>query len=92
MKAYRAKQGGWFGSVTPAEIKKILRRIKTDGALSIRDIDDDELVEKDHPWASRKPSKRALQLAFYQGLVAISARQGMLKSYELMERLGIRRD
>ena len=23
--------------------------------LSIRDIDDDELVEKDHPWASRKP-------------------------------------
>ncbi|MET3899293.1 uncharacterized protein YcaQ [Devosia sp. UYZn731] len=86
MKAYRAKDGGWYGSVTPAEIKKVLRRIKTDGALSIRDIDDDELVEKDHPWASRKPSKRALQLAFYQGLVAISARQGMLKSYELTER------
>ncbi|MDB5530897.1 MAG: cytoplasmic protein [Devosia sp.] len=86
MKAYRAKGGGWFGSVTPAEIKKVIKRIKSDGALSIRDIDDDELVEKDHPWASRKPSKRALQLAFYQGLVTISARQGMLKSYELMER------
>ena len=33
--------------------------------LTIRDIDDDVLVEKDHDWASRKPSKRALQLAFY---------------------------
>ncbi len=86
MKAYRTQSGGWFGSVTPAEIKKVLKRIKTDGALSIRDIDDDELVEKNHPWASRKPSKRALQLAFYQGLVAVSARQGMLKSYELIER------
>ena len=38
------------------------------GALTIRDIDDDVLVEKDHPWASRKPSKRALQVAFFRGL------------------------
>ena len=35
---------------------------------------DDVLVDKDHPWASRKPSKRALQVAFYQGRVTISAR------------------
>jgi uncharacterized protein YcaQ len=39
-----------------------------------------------HPWASRKPSKRALQLAFYNGLLTISERAGMLKTYELMER------
>ncbi len=44
------------------------RRIRKDGALTIRDIDDDVLVEKDHAWASRKPSKRALQLAFYRGV------------------------
>ena len=60
--------------------------IRKDGALTIRDIDDDVLVEKDHPWASRKPSKRALQLAFYGGALTISARAGMLKTYELMER------
>src|SRR3546814_13550205 len=46
----------------------------------------DLLVEKDHAWASRKPSKRALQLAFYTGAVTISARAGMLKTYELMDR------
>src|SRR6202000_3216907 len=35
---------------------------------------------------SRKPSKRALQLAFYTGELTISARTGMLKTYELMAR------
>jgi len=44
------------------------------------------LVEKDHAWASRKPSKRALQLAFYRGVVTISQRTGMLKTYELTSR------
>jgi len=43
-------------------------------------------VDKEHLWASRKPSKRALQLAFYTGVVTISERHGMLKTYELMER------
>jgi uncharacterized protein len=64
----------------------VLARIRKHGALTIRDIDDDVLVEKDHAWASRKPSKRALQLAFYRGLVTISQRAGMLKTYELMNR------
>jgi hypothetical protein len=31
------------------------------------------LTEKEHLWASRKPSKRALQLAFYTGAVDDSA-------------------
>jgi hypothetical protein len=60
--------------------------IRKQGALTIRDIDDDVLVDKTHPWASRKPSKRALQLAFYNGLLTISERAGMLKTYELMDR------
>src|SRR6185437_12395982 len=58
-------------------------RIRRGGALTIRDIDDDVPVEKDHPWASRKPSKRALQLAFFRGLLTVNQRTGMLKSYEL---------
>jgi uncharacterized protein len=61
-------------------------RLLREGALTIRDIDDDVLTEKAHLWASRKPSKRALQLAFYAGLVTISERNGMLKTYELMQR------
>ena len=52
-----------------------MRLIRRDGALTIRDIEDDVLTEKEHLWASRKPSKRALQLAFYTGVVTISRTQ-----------------
>ncbi len=86
MRAYRDNPSAWFGSVTAKEIGAMKRRLRDEGPLSIRDIDDDELVDKTHPWASRKPSKRVLQLMFYQGHVVISARNGMVKTYDLMER------
>ena len=76
----------WFGTVTPRDLRKVLALIRKEGPITIRDIDDDVLVEKNHPWASRKPSKRALQVAFYKGVVTISERVGMLKTYELMDR------
>ena len=76
----------WLSSVKPADLRKVLRLIRRNGALTIRDIDDDVLVDKEHLWASRKPSKRALQLAFYTGVLTISERNGMLKTYELMAR------
>ncbi len=76
----------WFTAVKPADLRKVVSRIRREGALTIRDIDDDELVEKDHPWASRKPSKRALQLGFFRGTLTVSRRIGMLKTYELMDR------
>ncbi len=86
MKEHRVNPGGWYRSVSKADLRKVMTLVKKGGALTIRDIDDDVLREKDHPWASRKPSKRALQLAFYSGLLAISERNGMLKSYELIDR------
>ena len=62
MKRYRDEPSAWFGAVTKDEVSAMKRRLRTEGPLSIRDIDDDELVDKTHPWASRKPSKRVLQL------------------------------
>ncbi|HXO71057.1 MAG TPA: winged helix DNA-binding domain-containing protein, partial [Bradyrhizobium sp.] len=86
MKLHRREGHKWFAGVKPADLRKVLRLLRKDGALTIRDIDDDVLVDKEHLWASRKPSKRALQLAFYSGIVTISERNGMLKTYELMQR------
>jgi uncharacterized protein YcaQ len=85
MKYYRANGHGWFATVTPADKRKVMRLAKA-GPLSIRDIDDDVLRDKDHEWASRKPSKRALQLAFYEGHLTIAERTGMLKTYDLLLR------
>jgi uncharacterized protein len=86
MQRHRATSAGWFASVSPMDVRKVVARIRKHGPLSIRDIDDDELVDKDHPWASRKPSKRALQKAFFEGRLTVSARDGMVKTYELAER------
>ena len=86
MTRHRRSPLSWFNSVTKTDLSKVLALVRRDGALSIHDIDDDMLVEKDHAWASRKPSKRALQQAFFAGLLTVSERSGMLKSYELMER------
>jgi len=79
------RRNGWFGKVSNADLRRVLSRIRRHGALTIRDIED-EPVEKDYAWASRKPSKRVLELAFYKGSVTISQRVGMLKTYELMTR------
>ena len=86
MKRDWRSRSAWFGVVTQADLRKVLGRIRQHGALTIRDIDDDVLVEKHHEWASRKPSKRALQLLFFRGVLTVSQRSGMLKTYELMSR------
>jgi uncharacterized protein len=88
-RAMKQEDGGrslTFSLVKRGDLQKVLGRIRRNGPLTIRDIDDDVLVEKIHEWASRKPSKRALQLAFFRGMVTVSRREGMLKSYELMTR------
>jgi uncharacterized protein YcaQ len=86
MRSDQHTQRSWFGTVTEQDLRKVLTLIRKGGPLTIRDIDDDVLVEKNHAWASRKPSKRALQVAFYKGAVTISERVGMLKTYQLMDR------
>jgi len=86
MKLHKREGHGWYASVKPADMRKVMRLLRRDGALTIRDIEDDVLTEKEHLWHSRKPSKHALQLAFYTGEVTISERTGMLKTYDLMTR------
>ncbi len=85
MRAHRADPTRWSASDTDAG-NKLIRRIRRDGAITIRDIDTDELVEKAHLWASKKPSKGMLERGFYDGRLVISERQGMVKTYEDLER------
>jgi hypothetical protein len=86
MKRHRQSASARFHSVQPEDLRRVLRLVRKEGGLTIRDFDDEVLVEKAHLWASRKPSKHALQLAFYSGVLTVSERAGMLKTYELMER------
>ncbi|WP_413577997.1 winged helix-turn-helix domain-containing protein [Bdellovibrio sp. HCB290] len=86
MKRRKKNPSSWYSSVTEADVKKSVALVKKQGPISIRDVNDEVLVDKDHPWASRKPSKKALQCAFNGGDLVISERVGMLKKYELTDR------
>jgi uncharacterized protein YcaQ len=85
MKAHRTDPMRWSAAQSQ-EGTRLIRRIRRDGPLSIRDVTDDVLTDKEHLWASKKPSKGALERAFYDGRLVISGRQGMVKTYELLER------
>ncbi|RYZ66836.1 MAG: winged helix DNA-binding domain-containing protein, partial [Proteobacteria bacterium] len=86
MLATKKDPSSWYSNVNEADVKRVLKLIKAEGPISIRDIDNDVLVEKNHAWGSRKPSKKALELAFYSGDLVVSERVGMLKKYELTSR------
>ena len=51
MKLHKREGHRWYASVKPADMRKVMRLIRRDGALTIRDIDDDVLTEKEHLWA-----------------------------------------
>lgn len=85
MKSINTSEGSWFGAVKTEDYKKVKRILKS-GPVAISDIKDDDLKEKQHEWDSKKPSKRALQLGFYNGEFVVSRREGMLKIYDLTDR------
>lgn len=92
MAAHRASPAQWFSRCSAEDLDALLKRIRKEGPVSIRDVDGDVRVEKDHPWASTKPSKRVLELGFYNGDLVISRRDGMVKTYELLPRhFGLRK-
>ena len=53
MRLHRREGHKWLTMVSGADMRKVLTLIRKGGALTIRDIDDDVLVDKIHPWASR---------------------------------------
>jgi uncharacterized protein len=85
MRNYTASRHPWLRVTRDEPVRAMVARIRRNGALTIRDIDD-ELVEKADTWMSRKPSKALLQVAFNKGQLTISERAGMLKTYELTTR------
>jgi uncharacterized protein len=86
MRNYTASRHPWLRGTRAEQMRAMVARIRRNGPLTIRDIEDEVLVEKIGAWMSRKPSKAVLQLAFNKGQLTISERVGMLKTYELTTR------
>ena len=86
MRQFRPRPNPHLKPVTAEEIRSMVARIRRNGPLTIRDFDEEVLIVNGDGWMSRKPSKRVLQLAFIKGLLTISARTGIVKTYELLTR------
>ncbi len=90
MRRVSREPGSWFDTVTDADIRRVKAQLSRHESLSVDDFDDDpggkRRVDKDHPWASRKPSKRVLEYLFHRGDLVIAKRQGMRKHYALASR------
>ena len=86
MRNYSPRNDPALKALKDGEVARMVARIRREGPLNIRDIDDEVLLEKAGAWSSRKPSRRSLQLAFNKGLLTVSERTGMLKTYELTTR------
>ena len=56
MKQHRSAPMRWYADADPNDLKKLLRQIRKDGAISIRDIDTDELWKRTTPGAAASPA------------------------------------
>ena len=79
MKSFYQEPSTWYGNVKKNDLAKLIRKIKSEGPLSMRDMDDTIEGQKNDWFISAKPSKKVLQYGFYSGKLAISERVGMLK-------------
>lgn len=86
MQKWKDEPNKWYSSVTSKDVNNIVASISKQGAITIRDVSDDVMIDKAHPWDSKKPTKGVLQTAFHSGELVISERQGMLKRYEVTNR------
>jgi uncharacterized protein len=86
MRQYEPRPQPLLKPITAGEIRNMVARIRRRGPLTVRDFDDEVLIVNGDDWMSGKHSRRVLQRAFIKGLLTISARTGIVKTYELLTR------
>lgn len=80
----RVGRSWYVGIAEDAMVAEILGRIREEGPLSTRDFD--TVRESDAMW-HRPPHKKALDYLWYAGVLATCHREGVVKVYDLAERV-----
>ena len=77
--------GSWYVGIASEEMTaEILARIRAEGPLCTRDFDTE--MEARTMW-QRPPHKKALEYLWYAGVLATCHREGVVKHYDLAERV-----
>jgi len=82
-----APRGVWWAQrrPSPASIRRVLKRLRNEGALESADFEADKSASG--PWWDWKEDKRALELMWHRGQVAVSSRRHFRRAYDLAERV-----
>ncbi len=88
----RLEHGDWWrrrlGGEDPGPLlDRVLKRVRRDGPLRGRDLDEERNEEGGGPWWNWHPGKAALEYHWRTGRLAISHRVGFEKFYDLAERV-----
>ena len=83
--AIKGGQTHWYKSPDQKLMKELLARIKADGPLRSRDIENKQ--QKRGGWWDLKPAKKALEQLYMQGDLMVCDRTGFQKQYDLTERV-----
>ena len=80
-------QGSWWGEhlPTPAGKRRVLKRLRQEGPLESADFE--KSPEGSGPWWGWKEDKRALEVMWHGGRVAVSSRRHFRRAYDLAERV-----
>lgn len=84
--AIKNGQVHWYKKPDRKLIKELLARIRTDGALRSRDLEEND-KKNSSGWWDLKPAKKALEQLYMEGELMVSNRDGFQKSYDLTERV-----
>ena len=84
MACIRDGENRYYNNVDKRLMKEILARVKAEGALRLRDLDQGSKGKGS--WWSQAPGKRAVEKLFMQGDLMVCERNGMEKVYDLAER------
>ncbi len=82
-----APGGKWWTERRPssASIRRVLKRLREEGPLESADFENSS--DGSGPWWGWKEDKRALELLWHKGRVAVSSRRHFRRAYDLAERV-----
>lgn len=83
--AIRSGQTHWFRNHDRKLMRELLARIRADGPLRSRDLEDRRQARAG--WWDWKPAKQALEQLYMEGELMVSSREGFQKCYDLTERV-----
>lgn len=85
MRNMREGKSRWIRSTDTRLMRRVLKRIKSEGPLRSRDFESKKKTTRG--WWDWKPTKHALEQLFMQGDLMIASRSGFQKRYDLRERV-----